>query len=473
VQDNRNISRSTRVASQKLKRKFLLVNGAPASFTGKVELPPSKSYLHRALFIAALCKGPSHISECSQPLSDDVSATVNALRTFGCKIEPVLGSNKSIAVYPHWKLTKKFSVFCGGSGTTARLVTAFAALAPKGSLTRITGNESLSKRPMQAVLTALNSLGVSCESEKKNGSLPVSVSGGGIPGGRCEIDGSISSQFVSALLISTTKADRTCSIKIRNPSRLVSRPYISATIKVLEHYGFHTRVLSSERFQYTGFITKGQQVANGKPFRVPGDMSAAGALIGATISAKGEVELKGIDLKLPQSDSVFLSFANNFGGRIRRAKGSLLVSVKSPPTGSFKLNLQDSPDLVPAIAGSAAGAGVNANIFNVGHLKFKESDRLHTLERELGKLGIRSSSTSSTLSVFGAQVRRTSSRKPILLDSKDDHRMLMAFTIAALSGRFGPVTITNPDCVAKSYPGFVKDIQQLCGERSTVKIVSR
>jgi 3-phosphoshikimate 1-carboxyvinyltransferase len=452
---------------------FLRIEGPPDSFQGKVRLPASKSYVHRALFIAAMCDGPSDISACGTTMSDDVSATMDVLRAFGSRLATSARNAGTISVYPNWKKAKIIRAFAKGSGTTARLAIAFAALAPKGTVTRIVGNKSLSERPMQPILDALNSLDVICRSENDDGHLPVTVSGGGIRGTRCEIDGSISSQFISSLLISFVKSEGDCTLGIKNPSKLVSKPYVSATIKVLEDFGFGVKVLASKRFEYEGFVVRGRQKAPGRRFQVPGDMSAAGTLIGATISAKGQVVLSGVNLDYPQSDSIILSFAERMGGAIRKAKGSLFVRTKRVTKRSLNLDLRDAPDLVPGVAGLAAGAGLDVRISNIGHLKFKESDRLHTLAEELGKLGVETRSTYSSLAIFGTRVNRRTLRKPIVLDSKEDHRMLMAFTIAGLSGRFGEIFVSDPGCVAKSYPGFIKDIQRLCGETDTVKIVSK
>lgn len=399
-------------------------------------------------------------------------ATLRVLKSLGMKIAESSKSGGTITVEPGWTHRKKVTVYLKGSGTTARLAIAFAALAPKEVETRFTGDASLSKRPMREILDALSSLGVDCYSEKGNGCLPVVVKGGGIRGGECLVDGSVSSQFISALLIACTQSRNVCTIRIKKPAKLVSRPYIEATLSVLEHFGFKVKALSTNKLDYVGFQVRGNQSGRGKSFGVPGDMSSASALIAAAISAKGSLNLSGVDLDLPQSDSVFLSFVSKFGGKISKNRDSLLLRSSLPSSGLIHLDLKDAPDLVPAIAGIAAGVGCNVRISNIGHLKFKESDRLHTLATELRKLGVETHETVSTLTIYGASLKEAI-RKPILLDPRSDHRMLMAFTIAALSGRFGEILISDPACVAKSYPDFVRDLQRACGEKNTITLVKR
>lgn len=450
---------------------MLVIKGRPQRLHGVVRLPASKSYLHRALFVASLADGFSKILDSGKTFSDDIEATIRVLKSLDVKITKSQKANGSISVTPGWTSKKRVSVYVKGSGTTARFAAAFAALAPESVETRLSGDSSLSKRPMQEVLEALRSLGVDCYSEKGTGNLPIVVKGGGIRGGFCKLDGSVSSQFISSLLISCTRARKDTIIQIKNPSRLVSRPYIDATLKVLEHFGFDVEVTPSKGSEYSRFEIRANQRGKAMAFRVPGDMSAASALIGAAISAKGDLKLLGVDQNLPQSDAIFLSFAHLFGGRITHGKNSVRVRSRQISSKPIDLDLKDAPDLVPSVAGLAAGLGRDLLISNVGHLRFKESNRLLALASGLDKLGVRTRITDTSLSIFGAGKSTSGLRKPILLDPQQDHRMLMAFTIAGLSGRFGEVLVSDPDCVAKSYHHFIKDIQRLCGEKNTVRLI--
>lgn len=363
-------------------------------------------------------------------------------------------------------------VFVGGSGTAARFLISFAALASDGGITKITGDASLSKRPVQPLIDALASLGAECYSEHKDGKLPVLVRGGGLRGGKeCEIDGSISSQFISSLLIACVKAqDGETLIKVTNPQKLVSAPYIDSTIGVLQHFGFKVRRIRSDRKNQLFFRVEGGQAGAPKTLTVPGDMSSGASLVCAAISAQGSVELLGVNSKLPQADSAILGMARKFGASVsfRRKESSVLIRSGRTYIRPMRLDLKESPDLVPVVAGLAAGTGRKLTITNVGHLRFKESDRLHTIARELQKLGVKTKETSSSLAILGEyQI----SRKPIVLESESDHRILMALVVAGLSGRFGAFSIRDPSCVKKSYPDFLSDIRRLAHDKAVLKIL--
>lgn len=457
------------------KRKYLRVAGQPLQFSGSLRLPASKSYLHRALFVASLASTPSRITNCGHLLSDDIIATIDTLSSLGNKVISSPENHGTLRVLPDNSVRSKISIFAKGSGTTARFAISFAAAAANpGTLVRLAGDDSLSKRPMEEIYHALTQLGVRCQYEKGEGRLPILIPGGGIRGGLCVVDGSISSQFVSSLLISCARAQTDCTIRIKNPSRLVSRPYIDATLKVLSHFGFEIKVISSSLFKYVGFRVRGNQVAKGRNFSVPGDMSTAAALIGATVASHGRVILQGVNPDLPQSDSAIIPIARKFGAFVSSPKqGQLLVKSTKLKSDPLNLDLGDSPDLVPVVAGLSAALGRNVSMSRVGHLRFKESDRLSVLAREFDKLGVPTRTTPSSLTLLAEHTQKVTKqiRKPILLNPERDHRMLMALTIAGLSGRYGELRITNPDCVRKSYPEFVKDLQALCHETNTIRIL--
>jgi len=465
------------------KRKLLWISGVkPRRFEGEISLPPSKSYLHRALFVASLQRGTSQITGCGTVLSEDVKATIRFLRSLGVKISrghketSGVNADTTLLVSAREGLTSpKEPVFLGGSGTTARFAIAFAALANDLGTTKLVGDASLSKRPMQPLLDALVQLGVRCKSERGDGRLPVLVRGGGIQGGTCVIDGSISSQFISSLIIAGVKARRDTTIEISDSSRLVSEPYIEATIGVLDRYGFKVDVKRHGGGNLEFKIRARQVGLSGTSFPVPGDMSSASSLIGATLCAAGDIRLTGISESedLPQPDSRMLEIAKSFGAGIESMKGGVSICATSLDASRKRLNfdLGDSPDLVPVVFATAAGLGVQLDITNIAHLRFKESDRIHTLAREFKKLGLITSETRDSISLRGRKIgaRR---RKIIFLNPKNDHRMLMAFTIAGVSGNLGEFYIYDPECVNKSYPAFISDLKRLTGGKRTIKIVS-
>jgi 3-phosphoshikimate 1-carboxyvinyltransferase len=461
-------------------KEYLSISGdEKKTISGSIHLPPSKSYAHRALFIASLCNGVSKVENCSRDSSDDVKATVQCLKAFGIGIESTKDGRALIVKSDGKVLSSKKPVNVGGSGTTARFAISLAALAEDGGSTKIVGDASLSNRPMKGLLGALSELGARCRSEKEDGNLPVVVRGDGIPGGRCRVDGSVSSQFISSLLIACTRAKKDSVIQILSPSTVVSEPYIDATLQVLKYFGFEVKLDRS--LAMMKFEVKGNQLLDGRNFKVPGDMSSAASLMAVAIACHGNLTLAGIDSTLPQSDSAFLKIANQFGAEVMESGDTVsldatkLDSNPAPSTSApLILDLRNSPDLVPIVAAVAAAlAAREIKMENIAHLKLKESDRLKVIEREFGKLGIPAKATNDSLSISPSATSRADAQTgaPIRLDPENDHRILMALAIAALSGRFGDVLISEPSSVRKSYPNFIQDLQSLLHDKKSVRLV--
>ena len=222
--------------------KVLRILGRPKTFSGKIRLPPSKSYLHRALFVSALTQGSSSIVNCGNSLNEDTLATIECLRKLGRSVKLASKNHGTMSIVSEKPRGESILLNAHASGTTARFLIPFSALTPEGVAVKIVGDKSLRKRPMEAVFGSLAQLGVNCRSVNADGKLPVVVEGGGIRGGQCDIDGSVSSQFISSLLISCVRARNDTTIRIMNPKKLVSKPYILATLKVLSWFGFEVQV---------------------------------------------------------------------------------------------------------------------------------------------------------------------------------------------------------------------------------------
>lgn len=456
------------------KHEFLRLSGyRPRNFRGSLTLPPSKSYLHRALFVSSLCTSDSRIENVGSSFSEDVEASKDALRSFGMVIEKK--SNTDLLVHPKPVSSSRGEIFAGGSGTTARFAIAFAAIPVDGGDSVVTGDASLLKRPMQPLLDALTQIGIKCYSKNSDGKLPVVVQANGIKGGVCRIDGSISSQFISALLIACTQGRNDTAIEIENPLQMVSVPYLEATQFVLKTYGF--KIKQNKSRNSISFRVSGNQTSHkGRKFSAPGDMSSAAAVIGATLAAKGKVRLNGVNLEMPQADSVFLNIAKKFGASVLQKRSSVIVSTKGRrDSKSLNFDLKNSPDIVPIVAGVAAAIGQDVKIRNVGHLRFKESDRLNVLSKELSKIGMQIVENQYSISIAspGENAKLMQKKKPTILSSENDHRILMALAIAGMSGKFGELLISNPSCVNKSYPSFISDLKSLTHNENILSVVER
>jgi len=242
----------------------------PSKLSGTIKPPNSKSYTHRALCLSLLSNSPTIIV--NPLLSRDTNASLDSCLRFGSEINNL---ESSIELVPPSKLSNPGKFNVENSGTTLRFLTSISALVPEGEIT-ITGDSSIQTRPMQPLLDSLNDLGVSCQSIDNDGTPPIIVKGGGIRGGTTEISGSISSQFVSSLLISCSKAEQETNIKLIEP--IVSGPYIDSTLYMIDKFG--------------GLITRKDNIFTVQPgkyscnkIHIPSDFSAAAFLFtGAILS---------------------------------------------------------------------------------------------------------------------------------------------------------------------------------------------
>ena len=411
---------------------------------GTVRCPSSKSYTHRAVAIASLVEGASTIK--NPLLSRDTLATISACRALG-----VITRQDDFVVHVkgrHSFVVPEEVVNAENSGTTIRLMTTMSALVKKG-LTVLTGDESLRKRPMQPLLDALGELGVQAYSTKMNGTAPLIVRGGGIKGGIATIDGSVSSQFISSLLISGVYADRTVVIKTKGQQ--VSKPYIESTLATMQAFGVKVR--------NEGFREYHIQSTSYKPttFDVPSDLSSAALILAAGLLLGDETTVTGIKFSLPQADSGILNIIRMMGGKIKvnRQKGEIQAyGTERLYGGNF--DLSDTPDLLPVVSTLALKATSPVKITGIGHARLKETDRVANIASQLTKLGVMIKEERNEILISAPKNLRNAS-----LEAFNDHRLFMAFTIVAMLTKKS--TVAGAESVDVSYPNFVQDIIKLGG----------
>ena len=415
----------------------------PSTLEGVVDAPPSKSYTHRAIAISMMTHGRSSIE--NPLISDDTIASLRAAQLLGAEIhkKPML-----IEVDGGVFRTPDDVIDVGNSGTTLRFFTAIAGHTP-GGYTVLTGDESIRRRPMGPLLKALRMLGVECWSTRMNDLAPVVVRGGGIRGGEAEIEGNVSSQFISALLIASPKTDDGVEINVLGEP--VSRPYIDATITVMERFGFRV-----SRDDHTWFGVEGGQ--EGKPtwFRVPGDYSSASFLLAAAYLTSGDITVKNLDPKLPQADMKILDVVRLFGGLVKQEGESVRVRGEAQGSRDIEINLRDSPDLLPIVAMLAAKNPGRTLIKGVEHAHYKETDRVRAVAEELRKLGIQVEETGDGLLIYG----KREIEGGIILDPHRDHRLFMALTVISLATRKGCL-VEGEEWASVSYPQFLEHLEIL------------
>lgn len=421
---------------------------------GEIIAPPSKSYTHRAITIAALAKK----SEIVYPLlSGDTEATINAAKCLGATVVVEQGEQARkilIGGTEGSPATPEDVINAGNSGTTLRFFTAVAALCEGAAV--ITGDASLRKRPNLPLLNALNDLGAEAFSTKGDGTAPIVVKGR-LTGGKTTIDASVSSQFISALLIACPLASKDSYILAHNIS---SVPYMRMTTEVLEQAGVE---VSSSRLSGSNdysFNVEGERSYDLRRFTVPGDFSSSSYLLAAAVITDSKLKVKNL-FPSAQGDSRIVELLKEMGADIRWNKEMGIVEVNGTQSTGLKgiaVNMRENPDLVPTIAVLAAVAEGSTEITGVAHLRYKETDRLRFLTEELTKMGVQITEREDGLVVEGKEKKIM--LKAATVYSHEDHRLAMALCIAALSAR-GETVIKEVGCANISYPSFFEDMLDL------------
>ena len=410
---------------------------------GSLRCPSSKSYSHRAITIASLAERQSTITNAL--LARDTLATLAGCQALGAEIKH---ESATVKVKGRHAFDPPENVVnAENSGTTIRIMTAMSGLVKTGH-TVLTGDESLRKRPMQPILDALAQLGVEAYSTKGNGTPPLVVRGGGIKGGTTVIDGSISSQFISGLLIVGIYADSEIVMRIKGS--LVSKPYVSATLATMKHFGVSVDH-SSDMLEYQ---IKGANYRAAK-FDVPSDFSTAALLLAAGALVGEKLKVKGLNFALPQGDSQIIDILKQMGCPIKvdKRKGEVVVQRADALEGG-DFNLSDTPDLLPVVSILALKAKTPVTITGVAHARVKETDRVANIAQELVKFGARIKEFQDGLKITALRPLKNAS-----LEAYNDHRLFMAFTIASMMTEKS--VVAGAESVDVSYPTFIQDMKDL------------
>lgn len=405
----------------------------PSPVEGTIKAPPSKSDMLRAIAGAYLTKGTCEILNPS--FCDDANAALGVIETLGVQIEK---HPEKIIFIPENESSPRI-LDCGESGLWSRMFPAIAAL--RNDEMTLTGHGSLLSRPIDMIEQPLRDLGATCRTD--NGFLPVTVKGP-LKAGKTCVDGSTTSQFLTGLLMALPVCNGRSEIVVTD---LKSKPYIEMTLKLMRHFGVDVRHDNFERF-----TTVGPQAYRATSYRVEGDWSGAAAPLVAGAIA-GQVRVEDIKLDSVQADRAILEALKLSGANVE--VGENYVEVQARKLSGFEFNATDCPDLFPPLVALACYCEGKTVIYGAQRLKVKESDRGTALLTEFMKMGGRVELYHDRMEIFG---------KPLnggTVKSYNDHRIAMACAVAGLRSKQG-VNIQDPECVAKTYPGFFQDLNQLC-----------
>lgn len=405
----------------------------------EVRIPGSKSITNRALLIASLAQGESTLA--GMLFSDDTRYMAEAISALGLTVEtdPATDTARVVGGGGHFPIGSA-DLYVGNSGTSMRFLTAALAVAP--GRFRIDGNARMRSRPIGPLLAALDDLGSTARSEYGNNCPPVIVAGEGLAGGSCGIDGGLSSQYFSALLMAAPYARRDVELQVIGD--LVSRPFMEITAAVMRHFGVEA-VLDRERWR-TFRVEAGQRY-RGRSYQIEPDASGASYFFAAAAVTGGRVRIPGLGMNSTQGDLAFVRVLERMGATV--AMTGSATEVTGPPGGRLRgitIDMNALPDTAQTLAAIAPFADGPTTITGIAHNRHKETDRIADLATELRRIGQEVTEFPDGLTitprpVTGAQIT-----------TYDDHRMAMSFAVTGL--RTEGIEILDPGCTAKTFPDF-------------------
>lgn len=401
---------------------------------GRVQPPPSKSHTHRAFFLASMADGDSVVSRAL--MSSDTKATLNACRMMGAETE-VDGTTVKIS---GGKLhAPSETVDADNSGTTMRIFAGLCSMFDRE--VTITGDASLLKRPMGELLKALEQNGTVCGSN--NGLPPVTIKGPN-KGGDVTINGNVSSQYITSLLMTSPMLENDSRITVEGG--MVSAPYLDVTVHMMRLFGAEARRNGNI------FTIKGGVGYRPHDYAVPADFSSAAFPLVAG-ALEGEVTVTGMDMEDPQGDRKIVDILKKVGAEVTIDGDS--ITVRRSGLKGCDIDMGEIPDLFPITAVLLSTAEGDSRLYGAPQLKFKESNRIETVVNMINAIGGDAVATDDGCIIHGKTVLKGGR-----IEHRGDHRIMMSAAIASLVCE-GAVEMDDIECCAVSYPDFVEQMEQL------------
>ena len=411
---------------------------------GEVNLPGSKSLSNRALLLAALAQGTTKITNLLE--SDDTRHMLNALKQLGikytlsedktqCTVEGNAGPISSEKVQ---------ELFLGNAGTAMRPLCAALCLGEGEYL--LTGEPRMKERPIGHLVDALRQAGANINYIETEGYPPIQIEANGLSAGNVEIEGAISSQFLTALLLAAPMAKEDMTITILG--ELVSKPYIDITLHIMKAFG-----VDVVNDNYETFMIKGGQTYQAvESFMVEGDASSASYFLAAAAIKGGTVKVTGIGKNSIQGDVAFADVLEKMGAKVEW--GEDFISVTKAELNAIDMDFNHIPDAAMTIATTALFAKGTTTLRNIYNWRVKETDRLFAMATELRKVGAEVEEGEDYLKITPPKQLNHAA-----IDTYDDHRMAMCFSLLALDPV--SVTINEPECTAKTFPTYFEVLESI------------
>ena len=415
----------------------------PSKLKGEVKIPPSKSMAHRAIICAALSDGLCIIENIDY--SDDIIATIDAMNSLGAKIVKHKDYIEVIGAYGSDEKPQETRIIdCNESGSTLRFLVPISLLF-KGS-SKFIGRGNLGKRPLTTYYNIFERQGIEYSYEEGNLNLVIN---GELKPGTFEVEGNVSSQFITGLLFTLPLLKEDSKIIIT--TEMESKGYIDLTLRAMSDFG--VEIINNN---YREFIIKGNQKYNARNYRVEGDYSQAAFFLCAD-SLGNDVLCKDLDLNSLQGDKEVIDILE----RMNLVFNANDIGVKGTTNGELASTVIDGsqcPDIIPVLTSVAALTKGTTEIINAGRLRIKECDRLAAVTSELNKLGAKIIEKEDGLVVTGVEKLQGG----VEVWSHKDHRIAMTLAIASTRCE-EPIVIKDYECIAKSYPKFFEDFKALGG----------
>jgi 3-phosphoshikimate 1-carboxyvinyltransferase len=413
-----------------------------AAIHGQIRIPGSKSLTNRALIISALAEGRSHLQGILK--SDDSYWCMEVLRKLGVSVD-VEGEtayvNGSGGSWPN----RSGELYVGAAGTIARFLP--GALAASQGTWTLKGSRRMSERPLAPLLNALTELGTQFDYQQAEHCLPFTLEANGLQGGEVSLPGSVSSQFISGLLLSAPYAKKSLTLHIVGD--VVQRDYVQMTLDMMTSFGVTPEVSADGQ---TITVPTGRYKA--QTFQLESDISTCCYFWAAAALTAGSIRIDGVSAGgTTQPDIGFLDILEQMGCIVIRGTDFVEVQGVEQLRGGFTINMKKFSDQTLTIAALAPFADGPITLTNAAHIRHHECDRITAISTELSKLGLQVEEHEDGLTIYPGKPRAT------LLDSHDDHRMAMALSLIGL--RVADIRITDPGCVSKTCPDYFEKLAGL------------
>jgi 3-phosphoshikimate 1-carboxyvinyltransferase len=416
-----------------------------------VRVPGSKSLTNRALLIASLANGTTHLT--NTLFSDDSRYFAKALQSLGFEIQLDEANHAMTVTGLGGKIpAAQAELFIGNAGTAARFLSAFLTLGNGEYI--LDGEPRMRERPIGDLVDSLSQLGANIQPIHPSSLIlhpsaicpPVKITASGLPGGKTKIAGDISSQFLSALLMVAPYAKSPVEIELTTD--LNSKPYVDMTIAIMRDFG-----VEIERDGYKYFIIHPNPYSLISNYPIESDASAASYFFAAPAICGGTVKVENISRKSVQGDIAFLDVLQKMGCIVEEVDRSILVTCHSSLIG-LDIDMRDIPDTAQTLAAIAPFASSPTRIRGIASARVKETDRVSATCAELKRLGVQVEEHEDGMTIYSCKTFQ-----PANIQTYNDHRMAMAFSLIGL--RFDGVTIENPSCVSKTFPKFFEVLETL------------